>query len=89
MEMNFIYRMGHMWLTAFIQRSIYYFAWSMTDCVCVASGLGFNGYDTNGEPKWDMLMNFDVKKIEVKIYEQNAIRKFFFNQFLKSSLRQV
>ncbi len=77
LEMNFLYRIGHMWLTAFLQRTIFYFAWSLADCVCVASGLGFNGYDPNGEPKWDLLTNFDFKNVEVQVNElRDNLQKF-------------
>ncbi len=71
MEMNFFYRIGHMYLTVFLHGLVFLFAWSLADCVCVASGLGFNGYDSNDKPKWDLLKNFDFKKIQVNFDEPN------------------
>ncbi len=46
--------------------------------VCNASGLGFNGYDENNEPKWDLLSNVDIFNIEVGFFlnyikEESAI----------------
>ncbi len=54
-----------MWFTACMERMRYYFVWTLSDLVCNASGLGFNGYDENNESKWDLLTNFDFKNIEV------------------------
>ena len=31
-----------------------------------AAGLGFNGYDSNGEPKWDLLNNANIFELEVE-----------------------
>lgn len=43
----------------------YYFAWLMADAVCNMSGLGFNGYDADGSPKWDLISNIYVIPFEV------------------------
>ena len=43
----------------------YYHAWLLADSICNASGLGFNGYDSQGEAKWDLISNVDVVKFEV------------------------
>ena len=31
----------------------------------MSNGLGFNGYDEEGNSKWDLISNADVRKIEV------------------------
>jgi hypothetical protein len=54
-----------MWFTAFIQRCLFYFAWNLADLVCITSGLGFNGYDSSGKARWDLLTNFSFVNIEV------------------------
>uniref|UniRef100_A0A0K0DYI1 Membrane-bound O-acyltransferase domain-containing protein n=1 Tax=Strongyloides stercoralis TaxID=6248 RepID=A0A0K0DYI1_STRER len=46
-------------------RSRYYFAWYMSDAICNISGFGFNGYDKNGEEKWDLCTNVNVKNVEL------------------------
>jgi lysophospholipid acyltransferase 1/2 len=55
-----------MWFTALNLRIPFYFAWTLADLVCNASGLGFNGYDEYDRPKWDLLTNIDIKNIEVR-----------------------
>ena len=30
------------------------------------SGFGFNGYDENGKPKWDLVQNVVIRHVEVK-----------------------
>jgi hypothetical protein len=42
----------------------YYFAWLMADAICNNSGLGFNGYEKDGTPKWDMISNIHVFAFE-------------------------
>ncbi|XP_077978754.1 lysophospholipid acyltransferase 6-like [Glandiceps talaboti] len=39
----------------------------MTDLVCNASGFGFNGYDENGKPKWDLVIQIHVLKFLTSI----------------------
>lgn len=48
-----------------LTRFMYYHAWILADAVCNASGLGFNGYDKNGNPKWDITQNVDIFGFEV------------------------
>lgn len=48
-----------------IARMKYYHAWLLSDAICNASGLGFNGYDAEGRPKWDLISNVDIINFEV------------------------
>ncbi len=64
--MAFLKRLGYLLFTTFNERVLFYFAWTMSDLVCNSSGLGFNGYDENGAPRWDLLKNFDFLKLEVR-----------------------
>jgi lysophospholipid acyltransferase 1/2 len=43
----------------------YYFAWLLADAICNNAGLGFNGYESDGAPKWDLLTNIYVIHTEV------------------------
>lgn len=43
----------------------YYFAWLLADAICNNSGLGFNGYEVDGSPKWDLITNIYVIPFEV------------------------
>jgi lysophospholipid acyltransferase 1/2 len=40
-------------------------AWVLGDAVNNASGLGFNGYDDNGEAKWNLVTNINIFALEV------------------------
>jgi lysophospholipid acyltransferase 1/2 len=40
-------------------------AWIIAELVNNASGFGFNGYDMNGNAKWDLLTNVNIIKLEV------------------------
>lgn len=45
----------------------YYFAWLLADGICNNCGLGFNGFDSDGSPKWDLFTNIYVIPLEVSI----------------------
>lgn len=38
----------------------YYFIWLLAESINNAAGLGFNGYDKSGNPKWDLVNNAGV-----------------------------
>lgn len=47
-------------------RMKYYFAWTLSEAISNASGLGFNGLDEKTkEPKWDLMQNIDIFAFEV------------------------
>lgn len=48
-----------------IIRFKYYHAWSLADAINNNSGLGFNGYESDGNPKWNMITNINVISFEV------------------------
>jgi lysophospholipid acyltransferase 1/2 len=57
-----------MWLILFfaaLQRQKYYFAWKLGESVNVNAGLGFNGYDKDGNARWDLIDNADITKVEL------------------------
>jgi hypothetical protein len=43
----------------------YYFAWLLADAIVNNAGLGFNGFDSDGSPKWDLFTNIYVIPFEV------------------------
>lgn len=59
------YKMWFLMVTTMLVRFKYYHAWIFADAICNNSGIGFNGYDKNGEPKWDLASNVDVYGFEV------------------------
>lgn len=52
-------------MSLLLRRVKYYLAWVLADAVNNASGLGFNGYDSKGRAKWDLVTNVNIIKLEV------------------------
>lgn len=48
-----------------LTRFKYYFAWTLADAVCNASGFGFSGYNEKGDQEWNLLDNIDILGVEV------------------------
>jgi hypothetical protein len=61
----FSYRVIYMVFTAFNHRISFYVAWKLSEIVCIAGGLGFNGYNQDGSAKWDRLTHVHIFKFEV------------------------
>ncbi|XP_070565264.1 lysophospholipid acyltransferase 2-like isoform X3 [Ptychodera flava] len=58
----FIYRMLYSWACLwFVIHPVYFLVWTLADTASNASGFGFNGYDTHGTPRWDLLSNINLK----------------------------
>lgn len=64
LEKPIFYRLCYYFISSGSQRSKYYLAWVLSDVVNNASGLGFNGYDADDNPKWDLVTNINILKIE-------------------------
>jgi len=54
----------HLFFATIQWRCQYYFAWILTEGANIFAGFGFNGYDAEGKPKWDRLINVRVLDIE-------------------------
>eukprot|EP01101_Sappina_pedata_P008811 TRINITY_DN496_c0_g1_i1.p1 TRINITY_DN496_c0_g1~~TRINITY_DN496_c0_g1_i1.p1 ORF type:complete len:474 (+),score=72.26 TRINITY_DN496_c0_g1_i1:19-1440(+) len=52
-----LYKIGYLWLSCVILRSMYYFAWLLSETGCIICGLSYNGKDQNGNLKWDRATN--------------------------------
>jgi len=48
-------------------RTRYYFAYYLSESVNNLAGLGFNGWDGNGNAKWDIISNVDITKVELSL----------------------
>ncbi|XP_077979141.1 membrane-bound glycerophospholipid O-acyltransferase 2-like [Glandiceps talaboti] len=59
-ESSLTYRGLYLWLTVIVVQTKYFYVWVWADAICNASGLGFNGYDDRGEPKWDLVTNVNM-----------------------------
>ena len=71
LEKPFWYRLVYYHISSGSQRSKYYLAWVLADAVNNASGLGFNGYDEDDNPRWDLVTNINIFKLEVFILNLN------------------
>ncbi|XP_049773734.1 lysophospholipid acyltransferase 6 isoform X1 [Schistocerca cancellata] len=54
----------------------YYHAWLLADAICNAAGLGFNGYDKDGNPHWDLISNVDILKFELGLSLHDSIEQW-------------
>ncbi|XP_047200811.1 lysophospholipid acyltransferase 2 [Girardinichthys multiradiatus] len=54
----------YLYLAMLALRPKYYFVWTLADAINNAAGFGFNGYDTDGSPQWDLISNLRILDIE-------------------------
>lgn len=54
----------YLYLTMLALRPKYYFVWTLADAINNAAGFGFNGYNTDGSPRWDLISNLRILDIE-------------------------
>nr|XP_054748529.1 lysophospholipid acyltransferase 2-like [Lytechinus pictus] len=62
---SFWYKMFCMMISVEFAKSKYFFGWVLADAIHNAAGMGFNGYDDKGNPKWDAASNVNVWNFEV------------------------
>ncbi|KAG9268480.1 membrane-bound O-acyltransferase domain-containing protein 2-like [Astyanax mexicanus] len=60
----FYLRVLYLYLSMLSLRPKYYFVWTLADAINNAAGFGFNGYNKDGTPKWDMISNLRILDIE-------------------------
>ncbi|CAH0397891.1 unnamed protein product [Chilo suppressalis] len=60
-----LYLLWYAHLCILVVRCKYYHAWLLSEAICNNCGMGFNGYDTDGKPKWDKMTNIDVFGFEL------------------------
>ncbi|KAK2175332.1 hypothetical protein NP493_738g00018 [Ridgeia piscesae] len=63
-QAHFLYRMLYVILCTSVTRQRYYLAWKLAEAGNISSGFGFNGCDSSGKSKWDLLDNAHVLKVE-------------------------
>uniref|UniRef100_A0A0N5A2S9 Membrane-bound O-acyltransferase domain-containing protein 2 n=1 Tax=Parastrongyloides trichosuri TaxID=131310 RepID=A0A0N5A2S9_PARTI len=56
---------GWWFFVILMQRIQYYYVWVFADGVANVSGFGFNGYDENGNEKWNLVSNVYPLKLEM------------------------
>ncbi|XP_055320528.1 lysophospholipid acyltransferase 6 isoform X2 [Sitodiplosis mosellana] len=81
----FFYKMWYIMMATTTIRFKYYHAWLLADAICNNSGLGFNGYEKDGNPKWDLISNINVISFELATNMRDAINNWNLgtNQWLR------
>ncbi|KDR14745.1 hypothetical protein L798_11500, partial [Zootermopsis nevadensis] len=69
-------KMSYLVIATTLCRFKYYHAWLLADAICNASGLGFNGYDTKGRARWDLISNVDILKFEFGLSLRDSIEQW-------------
>ncbi|KAL2082544.1 hypothetical protein ACEWY4_022362 [Coilia grayii] len=54
-----------LYLSMLTTRPKYYFVWTLADAINNAAGFGFNGYDSDGSARWDLISNLRITNIEL------------------------
>uniref|UniRef100_A0AAZ3SEU1 Membrane bound O-acyltransferase domain containing 2b n=1 Tax=Oncorhynchus tshawytscha TaxID=74940 RepID=A0AAZ3SEU1_ONCTS len=54
----------YLYLSMLTTRPKYYFVWTLADAINNAAGFGFNGYTSDGSPRWDLISNLRITDIE-------------------------
>lgn len=67
-----VYKIWYAMMATTCTRFKYYHAWLLADAICNNSGLGFTGYDKDGNANWDLISNINVLGFEVSTIN-NAI----------------
>ncbi|KAG8757310.1 lysophospholipid acyltransferase [Serendipita sp. 396] len=49
----------------FIERTKYYGVWKLSEGACIVTGLGFSGYDAQGNSTWDNIANVNIPWVEL------------------------
>uniref|UniRef100_A0AC35TN23 Membrane-bound O-acyltransferase domain-containing protein 2 n=1 Tax=Rhabditophanes sp. KR3021 TaxID=114890 RepID=A0AC35TN23_9BILA len=65
MAMPFLKWAAYWFIAIFVCRVQYYYVWVTADAVANVSGFGFNGYEENGNEKWDLITNVHPIKVEM------------------------
>ncbi|XP_030642126.1 membrane-bound O-acyltransferase domain-containing protein 2 [Chanos chanos] len=60
----FYFQVLYLYLSMLATRPKYYFVWTLADAINNAAGFGFNGYNKDGTPRWDLISNLRILDIE-------------------------
>ncbi|MCP9265186.1 Membrane-bound O-acyltransferase domain-containing protein 2 [Dirofilaria immitis] len=67
MNMSWIQWLFLLYIVMAFQRVQYYLAWTLADAIYNLSGFGFRGYNSHGEPQWDLVSNIRPWKFETAL----------------------
>ncbi|XP_046834459.1 lysophospholipid acyltransferase 6 [Vespa crabro] len=85
-ETTILYKLWYIYVATMMVRFKYYHAWIFADAICNNSGLGFDGYKENGEPRWDKFANVNVINFETSLSLRDSINNWNMgtNRWLRS-----
>ncbi|RWS04110.1 lysophospholipid acyltransferase 2-like protein [Dinothrombium tinctorium] len=86
-QTSFFSLMLYLFATTAVARFKYYHAWNLGETICNASGLGFNGFTTDGKPKWDLISGVDIVRFETSLNLREALEAW--NKTTQSWLRRI
>ncbi|KAH8331548.1 hypothetical protein KR074_006058 [Drosophila pseudoananassae] len=75
-DTSMVYKFWYAMMATTCIRFKYYHAWLLADAICNNSGLGFTGYDKDGQPKWDLISNINVLSFEFSTNMRDAIQNW-------------
>ncbi|RKP07617.1 endoplasmic reticulum protein [Thamnocephalis sphaerospora] len=66
-QASFLARFFYLQIASVLARMKYYFVWKLSESVCILTGLAFNGYDAQGNPRWcvDRVSNVRIMDYEL------------------------
>ncbi|XP_017049365.1 lysophospholipid acyltransferase 1 [Drosophila ficusphila] len=73
---SMVYKYWYAMMATTCIRFKYYHAWLLADAICNNSGLGFTGYDKEGNSKWDLISNINVLSFEFSTNMRDAINNW-------------
>eukprot|EP00099_Drosophila_melanogaster_P011948 NP_001286265.1 oysgedart, isoform B [Drosophila melanogaster] len=73
---SMVYKYWYAMMATTCIRFKYYHAWLLADAICNNSGLGFTGYDKDGNSKWDLISNINVLSFEFSTNMRDAINNW-------------
>lgn len=82
-----VIRFYYILIFTMLSRLKYYVAWHLGEAISNTSGLGFNGYDSDGQPEWNLISNMNVLKFETCLNLRDAIHAW--NKTTQTWLRRT
>ncbi|XP_030075339.1 membrane-bound O-acyltransferase domain-containing protein 2 isoform X2 [Microcaecilia unicolor] len=79
---SLLHRLFYLYISLAACRPKYYIAWTLADAINNAAGFGFNGYRKNGKPRWDLIQNLSILKIELA----TSLKMFIDNWNIQTAL---
>ncbi|KAJ1730501.1 Lysophospholipid acyltransferase [Coemansia biformis] len=62
---SFVVNAFHLCAAGLVARAAFYTAWKMSEGACILAGLGFDGFDAEGNAQWMDIANIHVRGVEL------------------------